>query len=429
MKLLIKNGRVIDPASGIDDHLDVLIEDGKIKERGKGIAGLNHEAEEIDAANLIVVPGLIDMHTHLREPGHEYKETIRTGSLAAAAGGFTTIVCMANTHPVNDNASVTRFIIGKAREEAVVNVLPVGAITKGLAGESLAEIGELKEAGIVALSDDGRTIMNSIVMRLGLEYAQTFSLPVICHCEDAHLSEGGVMNEGITSTYLGMRGIPPAAEEIIIMRDIALSAWTGHPVHIAHVSTAGSVRIIREAKKRGSRVTAETAPHYFSLKDEAVAGFDTATKVNPPLRSQQDVEAIKEGLRDGTIDVIASDHAPHSSMEKDVEYDNAAFGMVGLETSLPLTLSLVSDNVITLPHAIEKFTINPARILNIEKGHISVGADADITIIDPVAEFTVDRKTFRSKSTNSPFNGWSLRGRAAYTIVSGKKVFPLQESL
>lgn len=428
MALLIKNGRVIDPASGIDDYLDILIEDDKIKDIKKGITRSKVKIKEvIDAENLIVVPGLIDMHTHLREPGHEYKETIRTGSLAAASGGFTTIVCMANTNPVNDNASVTNFIIDRAEKEACVNVLPVGAITKDLMGESLAEIGELKEAGAVALSDDGMTIKNAEVMRRGLEYARSFSVPVICHCEDSDLSEGGVMNEGVTSTYLGMRGVPPAAEEIIIEREIALSEWTGHPVHIAHVSTAGSVRIIRDAKARGLKVTAETAPHYFSLTEEAVASFDTSTKVNPPLRSGKDVEAIKEGLRDGTIDVIASDHAPHSSLEKDLEFDNAAFGMVGLETSLPLTLSLVFNNVLTLPQAVEKYTINPARILNIDKGYLSAGADADITVIDLESEFTVDRDSFKSRSRNSPFHGWRLKGRAVYTVVSGKVVFPLKD--
>ncbi len=427
MALLIKKGRVIDPASGTDDVLDILIEDGKIKDLQKKItrpktAGV----EQIDAAGLIVVPGLIDMHTHLREPGYEYKETIQTGSWAAAAGGFTTIVCMANTNPVNDNASVTNFILDKAVKEACVNVLPVGSITKELKGELLTEIGELKEAGIVAVSDDGVTVKSAEVMRRGLEYARSFSVPVICHCEESDLAAGGVMNEGVTATYLGMRGIPPLAEEIIIEREIALSAWTGQPVHIAHVSTAGSVRIIREAKARGIMVTAETAPHYFSLTEDAVVSFKTDTKVNPPLRSREDMAAVKAGLQDGTLDVIASDHAPHSTLEKDVEFDNAAFGMIGLETSLPLALALVHDGTLTLSQMVEKYTLNPAKILQIDKGRLCPGADADITLIDIDSEFTVDRDSFRSKSRNCPFHGWHLKGRAVYTIVSGTVAFSLK---
>jgi len=423
MALLIKNGRVIDPASGSDDNLDILVENGKIKEIGTAIdlSGVR-VTEEIDAAKRIVTPGLIDMHTHLREPGYEYKETIKTGSLAAAWGGFTTVVCMANTNPVNDTASVTRFIVEKARSEACVHVLPVGAMTVGLQGELLTEVGELKEAGAVAVSDDGMGIKNAGIMRRALEYAQSFDMPVICHCEDRDLSLDGVMHEGMSSTFLGMRGIPPLAEEIMVARDIALAEWIGHRVHIAHVSTAGSVRIIREAKARGASVTAETAPHYFTLTDEAVSSFDTSAKVNPPLRSARDVEAVKQGLRDGTIDAIACDHAPHSSLEKNVEFDRAAFGMVGLETSLPLTLGLVHDRVLTLAQALEKLTVNPARILNLDKGRLAPGADADITIIDPETVYTVDKNRFQSKSKNSPFHGMQLKGRAAYTIVSGAVV-------
>jgi dihydroorotase len=425
MTLLIKNGRVIDPASGTDAHLDILIRGGKIQEMRRGIDTAEVPGlAAIDAAGLIVAPGLIDMHTHLREPGHEYKETIRSGAQAAAAGGFTTIACMANTSPVNDTAAVTNLILERARTTACVNILPVGAMTKGLQGEQLAEMGDLKDAGIVAVSDDGRTIGNAEVMRRGLEYARTFNLPVICHCEDSSLSRQGVMHEGITSTRLGMRGIPPVAEEIIVARDIALAAWTGQPVHIAHVSTAGSLRSIREAKSRGIPVTAETAPHYFSLTDEAVAAFDTATKVNPPLRSRADVAAVREALRDGTLDAIASDHAPHSSLEKDLEFDNAAFGMIGLETSLSLTLALVRENVLTIAQAIEKYTVRPARILHLNKGSLSPGADADITIIDPAAAWTVDRNRFFSKSKNSPFHGWRVQGKAVYTIIAGNVVFP-----
>ena len=427
MTLLIKNGRVLDPATGLDDYVDVLVEDGKIRALSKGIEPGAQRGEAgitvIDATGLLILPGLIDMHTHLREPGHEYKETIKSGSRAGAAGGFTSLVCMANTNPPNDSASVTEYILEKARKEACTNIFPVGALTKGLRGESLTEIGELKEAGVVALSDDGHSAKSASVMRRGLEYAKNFSLPVICHCEDHDLSARGVMHEGITSAYLGLQGIPSIAEEIIVARDIALSEWTRHPVHIAHVSTAGSVRIIREAKSRGVFITAETAPHYFTLTEEAVSTFDTSTKVNPPLRSAKDVEAIKEGLRDGTLDVIASDHAPHSSLEKDVEYDEAAFGIIGLETSLPLTLALVAQNVLSLKQAAEKLTCNPARVLNLNKGSLTIGSDADITIVDLNAEYAVDINAFKSKSKNSPFHRWRLKGCARYTIVSGKIVF------
>jgi dihydroorotase len=427
MSLLIKNGRVLDPASGLDDILDIFVENGKIRALAKNIAPPDSSEQKdcsiIDASNLLVTPGLIDMHTHLREPGHEYKETIKTGSMAGAAGGFTSLVCMANTSPPNDTAAVTELIIDRAAKEACTHVYPVGALTKGLQGESLAEIGELKEAGVVALSDDGHTIKNTEIMRRGLEYAKNFSLPVICHCEDTYLSSGRSMNEGVASAYLGLRGIPPIAEDIIVARDIALSEWTRHPVHIAHVSTAGSVRIIREAKSRGVNVTAETAPHYFILTDEAVNTFNTNTKINPPLRSAQDVEAIKEGLRDGTIDVIATDHAPHSSLEKDVEFDNAACGIIGLETALPLILTLVYQKVLDLKQAIQKLTSNPARIIKLNKGELSKGADADITIIDLEATVTVDINSFKSKSRNSPFHGWRLNGRVLYTIVAGTVVY------
>jgi dihydroorotase len=427
MALLIKNGRVLDPASGLDEIMDILIDGGRIRALACGLKAAAHSrAEEVsvlDAAGLVVLPGLIDMHTHLREPGHEYKETIQTGSRAAAAGGFTSIVCMANTSPPNDSASVTEFILEKARKEACVNIYPVGALTRGLKGEELTEIGDLKEAGVVALSDDGHTIKNAAIMRRGLEYARNFSLPVICHCEESDLAGSGVMHEGVTSALLGLRGIPAVAEEIIVAREIALSECTRHPIHIAHVSTAGSVQIIRAAKARGVKITAETAPHYFTLTEEAVRTFDTNTKINPPLRSAKDVEAIKEGLRDGTIDVIASDHAPHSSLEKDVEYDTAAFGIIGLETSLALTLQLVSQQVMSLSQAVKKMTANPAAILGLDKGRLCEGADADIVIVDIDQEYTVDVSAFKSKSRNSPFHGWRLKGRVLYTLVSGTMVF------
>jgi len=420
MVLLIRNARVFDPSKGLDDTLDILIEDGRIKAVGRDIEAQN-DCREIDAAGLLVTPGLIDMHTHLREPGHEYKETIASGARAAAAGGFTAVACMANTKPVNDCAATTRYILEKARE-ACVHVLPVAALTVGLQGKALTEMGDLKAAGAVALSDDGSSIADAQVMRLALEYASSFELPVLCHCEDSSLSAGGAIHEGTVSAVLGLRSIAPAAEELFTQRDIALAEWVGHPVHIQHVSTAGSVRIIREAKARGVRVTAETAPHYFTLTDEAVRSFDTNTKMNPPLRSAEDVAAIKAALADGTLDVIASDHAPHSSLEKDVEFDYAAFGIIGLETALPLTLALVREGTLTLAQAIEKLTCNPASILGCECASLSVGSVADLTIIDPERVWTFDSSHLCSLSCNSPFLGQSLTGRAAYTIVNGRIV-------
>jgi len=419
--LLIKSGRVIDPSAGIDDYLDILIDQGKIIEIGRGgERGKDSEITQIiDAQGKVVVPGLIDMHVHLREPGHEYKETIKTGCQAAACGGFTSIACMPNTNPVNDNQSVTEYILDRARREGCVNVFPVAAITKGLRGELLTEMGELKNAGVVAVSDDGKSIRNSELMRRSMEYAKNFNLLVICHCEDLDLGADGVMNEGFTSTRLGLKRIPNAAEEVIVARDILLAELTGCSIHIAHVSTEGSVRIIREAKSRGVKVTAETAPHYFSLSEEALESFDTNLKVNPPLRSKRDVEAIKKGLEDETLDVIATDHAPHSSLEKDVEFDYASSGMIGLETALPLALKLVKEKVLSLPELILKLTTNPARILGISKGSLNLGADADITIIDLSSKKKVDVNQFKSKSRNSPFHGWELEGEVLYTIVRG----------
>lgn len=423
--LLIKNGRVIDPANGIDDLRDIIIEQGAILEVRPGGTGKGKEngvEQVIDARGKIVVPGLIDMHVHLREPGHEYKETIRTGCRAAAAGGFTALACMPNTHPVNDNQSVTEYILDRARREGCVTVFPVGAITQGLKGEALAEMGELRAAGAVAVSDDGKTVHNSELMRRAMEYARTFNLPVICHCEDAAMTAEGVMNESFTSTRLGLKGIPNAAEEIVVARDIALAELTGCPVHIAHVSTEGAVRIIRDAKSRGVKVTAETAPHYFTLTEEQVSSFDTTMKVNPPLRSTRDVEAIKEGLKEGVLDVIATDHAPHSSLEKDVEFDYASPGMVGLETALALSLQLVAQGIVSLPALVATMTVHPAKILGIPKGTLSPGSDADITIIDVSMKTRIDVRKFYSKSRNSPFHGWELDGGAVYTIVKGKVI-------
>jgi dihydroorotase len=423
--LLIKNGRVIDPANGIDDQRDIIIEQGTIVEVRPGGTGKEkeHGAEQIiDARGKIVVPGLIDMHVHLREPGHEYKETIRTGCRAAAAGGFTALACMPNTQPVNDNQSVTEYILDRARREGCITVFPVGAITQGLKGEALAEMGELRAAGAVAVSDDGKTVHNSELMRRAMEYARTFNLPVICHCEDLAMTREGVMNESFTSTRLGLKGIPNAAEEIVVARDIALAELTGCPIHIAHVSTEGAVRIIRDARSRGVKVTAETAPHYLMLTEEQVSSFDTTMKVNPPLRSAQDVAAIKEGLKEGVLDVIATDHAPHSSLEKDVEFDYASPGMVGLETALPLSLQLVAQGIVSLPALVATMTVHPAKILGIPKGTLSPGSDADITVIDVSMKTRIDVRKFNSKGKNSPFHGWELDGGAVYTIVKGKVI-------
>lgn len=422
MSLLIKGGRVIDPANKTDGIFDILVEDGKIIEVASHVSRLTSHAEVIDAFGKVVVPGLIDIHVHLREPGYEWKETIKTGTAAAVAGGFTSVVCMANTSPVNDEPSVTEYILKKAREEGSCNVFPIGAISNGLKGEELANIGELKEAGCVAVSDDGRPVMNADLMRRALEYASSFGLTVISHAEDLTLAEGGTMNEGTVATRHGLRGIPNAAEDVMVARDIALVELTGARLHIAHVSTKGAVRIIRNAKARGAKVTAETAPHYFALTEEAVEGYNTSAKMNPPLRTAEDVEAIKEGLRDGTIDCIATDHAPHDLDSKDVEFPSAANGVVGLETSLPLTLRLVEEGVLTLSQAIEKMTVNPAKALDLNKGTLSVGADADITVIDLNEEWTVEQEKLKSKSKNTPFGGWKMRGRAVATIVGGKRV-------
>lgn len=426
MRLLIKSGLVIDPANNLEGIFDVLIEDGKIARVGKDIKISDKKTSAftvIDAKNKIVVPGLVDMHCHLREPGYEYKETIATGTRAAAAGGFTTICCMPNTEPANDNRSVTDFILTQAKKEGVVNVLPIGAITKGLKGEDLAEIGELVEAGCIAISDDGSPVMNAGIMRLGLEYVRAFGIPVISHCEDTNLSAEGVMNEGLVSTELGLVGIPSAAEEIMVARDLLLAELTRSRVHIAHVSTAGSVRLIREAKKRGIKVTGETCPHYFTLTEEEVRGYNTNAKVNPPLRTHRDVEAIKEGLKDGTIDAIATDHAPHAVQEKEVEFNFAPSGIVGLETTLPLCLRLVDEGVLTLEEVIAKLTIKPARILGLKKGSLSIGSDADITIIDMDRSFVINPDVFKSKGKNSPFTGWKVKGAAITTIVDGKVVY------
>ena len=418
MKLLIKNGRVIDPVSGTDAVMDVLVDGSIVAEIAKNISASG--AECIDAGGLVVAPGLIDMHTHLREPGFEHKETIETGSRSGVKGGFCALVPMANTDPVADSVKVIELINKLARESAWTHIYPVAAVTRGLKGKELVQIGDLKDAGAVALSDDGRPLADGKVFSVALECANMYGLPVISHCEDLSLTEGGCMHEGEVSASLGLKGIPAEAEETMVARDIALARLAGGRLHIAHVSCARSVEHIRAAKREGLRVTAETAPHYFSLTDEAVQESGTNAKMNPPLRTAADVEAIKEGLSDGTIDAIATDHAPHATSEKEVDFSVAPFGIVGLETCLPLVITkLVDEGVLTLSEAIAKLTLAPARILNLPTGRLEAGARADITVFDPEAEVTVDATRFESKSRNTPFDGWRLRGRAIHVIVAG----------
>lgn len=421
MKLLIKGGTVLDPASRKAFPKDILLADGKIAETG---VDLNADGAAIlDAAGKLVAPGLIDMHVHLREPGFEAKETIYSGTRAAAAGGFTTVACMPNTNPVTDNAAIILFIKNLALTKGAVNVYPIGAITRESKGKELAEMGDMQQAGAVAFSDDGNPVMNADLMRKAMQYAHMLDLPIISHCEDKNLSAGGAMHEGYMSTMLGLKGIPAAAEEVMIARDIILTAETGCRLHIAHVSTAGSVQMIREAKAKGVKITAEATPHHFTLTAETVSGYNTATKVSPPLRIDTDIAAVKEGLADGTIDVIASDHAPHTIEEKDVEYDLAPFGMVGLETTIGMVWTeLVATGVLTPLQAIEKMTVHPAAILGIPKGTIQKGADADITIIDPALSWVVDPEQFASKGRNSPFAGRRLQGKAWATIVGGRVI-------
>jgi dihydroorotase len=423
---LLRHGRVIDPAQGMDMTADVLVSDGRIADIKPHLdigADRLQGLQELDLSDHWVVPGLFDMHVHLREPGEEYKETIATGTRAAVAGGYTAVACMPNTQPVNDCAAITEFILKRAQEQGVCHVFPVGAISKGLEGQEMAEMGELCAAGAVAITDDGRPVMNSQLMRRALEYARIFNLLVISHAEDLNLSRGGLMNEGPVATLYGLRGIPRAAEEVMVARDLLLAEHTRGKLHLAHVSTAGAVRLIRDAKSRGVAVTAETAPHYFSLTENDVVGFDSHFKMNPPLRSRADVAAIKAGLADGTLDAIATDHAPHSVLEKDTEFDVAANGIVGLESALPLILDLVRAGTLTPGEAIAKVSTNPARILGLPIGSLECGAAADITVIDPHASYRLDCATFQSKGRNCPFHGRELQGRAALTMVAGKIVF------
>jgi len=422
MKRLIKNGRVVDPASGTDETLDILLEGPSIADVDKKIAAKG--AEILDAAGLVVAPGFIDMHVHLREPGYERKETIATGLAAALAGGFTGVCCMPNTDPVNDCASVTRYILERARASSPVAVYPIGAVTRGSAGEELAPYSELREAGVRAISDDGHPVKKSSVMRRALEYAGSLGLLVIDHCEDPDLAEGGVMHEGEVSVRLGLKGIPAEAESIPVLRDIALSALTGRPVHIAHASTRQSVEAIRAAKKRKIRVTAEATPHHFTLTHEAVASFDTRTKMNPPLRPREDVDAVIAGLADGTLDVIATDHAPHTYEEKLQEYDRAPNGIIGLQTAVPLALDrLVRTGRVSLARIVDAFSSAPARILGLEnKGAIRVGADADLTLLNLRKEFCFREADVLSLSRNSPYFGMKLKGAVAGVFIAGEKV-------
>jgi dihydroorotase len=427
MKIVIRSGRIIDPSQGIDAVGDLVIENGKIEEvkmqksKGRGQGPEKYKgAKEIDAAGKLVLPGLVDLHVHLREPGFEYKETIRTGTAAAVRGGITTVCCMPNTNPVNDNASVTEFILKKAASEGSCRVYPIGAITKGQKGEELAEMSIMCEAGCVAFSDDGRPVMDSLMMRRALEYSKVMQVPLISHCEDLSLSAGGVMNEGLLSVMLGLKGIPAQAEEIMVARDIALAELTGGRLHIAHISTEGSVALVRAAKKRGiADVTAETCPHYFSATEEEVGNYRTEAKVNPPLRKKGDVEAIKQGLRDGTIDVIATDHAPHHRDEKLGEFDLAPSGISGLETSLGLSMKLVDEGVLTLAQLIEKMAFMPAKIMGLTKrgiGMIKSGGNADLAIIATKKKYKVNAENFISKGKNTPFDGWILAARPVVTI-------------
>src|SRR3981081_1068590 len=415
---IIRNGRVIDPANKRDEIGDLYIADGKIVGSKTEIKNQKQKINEIDASNLIIAPGLIDIHVHLREPGFGHKETIESGARAAAAGGFTTIVCMPNTAPAADKPATIAWIKDRAKETACVNVLPTGAISKNIAGEELAPIGSLGQAGVVAITDDGHCIQKDELMRRAVEYARMVGLPVLDHCQDYNLVGNGVVNEGYWSTLLGLPGWPAAGEEAIVMRNILLAELCDHQIHCQHVTAAGSVRLIREARARGVKISGEVCPHHIALTDEAIQNFDTNYKINPPLRSQADVDALLEGIADGTLSILASDHAPHSDFEKEVEFDAAPFGILGLETELCLFIDLLvhKHRKIDIVRLIGMYTVEPARLLKLDAGTLSVGAAADITLIDPGMEWMVQAKQFQSASRNTPFDGWKLRGRAVRTI-------------
>ena len=421
---LFKNGRVLDPANHRDAIGDVLVLDGVIAAEGTVVPA---DVETVDCTGLLVTPGLIDLHVHLREPGQSAKETIASGARAAAAGGFTTVVCMPNTSPSIDSASVVSWVLEKARTEACVRVLATGALSKGIAGEEMAPIGALKKAGVVALTDDGRCIQNHELMRRALEYAKMFGLVVMDHCQDYSLVGKGVMHEGYWSTVLGLPGWPAAGEELIVQRNALLAELTGTPIHCQHLSAAGSVRVLREARGRGVPLSGEVCPHHIALTDASLQGYDTNFKMNPPLRSEEHVEALLEGIADGTITILASDHAPHCSFEKEVEFDQAPFGILGLETEVGIFLDILvhKKKVIDLKRFVEMYTVNPARLLGLNSGTLNAGAPADVTVIDPGLEWTVDRDASFSLSRNTPFHGWELRGRAVRTMVGGKTVWKL----
>ncbi len=434
MDYLLRSGRVIDLSNkgdqALDAQLDVLIQGGKIAAIGKGLAAPKG-VKEIDASGKLVLPGLVDLHVHLREPGHEYKEDIASGSRAAAAGGVTTMCCMPNTNPVNDCRTVTDLMVRRAADAGLARVFPIGAISKGLLGKTLAEFGEMKEAGIVAVSDDGRPVMDAGLMRRALEYGKTFDLPVVQHAEDLSLAEGGVMNEGEVATRVGLRGQPPQAESIMVARDIELVEWTGAQYHVAHASTGRTMALVRDAKRRGLPVSCEVAPHHFTLTDLACEHYDTNMKVAPPLRAESDRQALLEAIADGTVDCIATDHAPHSGVEKDVEFDCASCGMLGLETMLTLTLGLVKDGVISLQQAVSLMTRKPSELFRLGNGigTLDLGTPADIVVVDPEKKWVVDRAKMHSKSHNTPFHGKAVQGAVELTFLAGKVVFDPMESL
>lgn len=421
LQLHLRRARLLDPKAGVDREQDLVLAEGRVARIGRGLA-TPFDAIAVDVEGLLLVPGLIDLHAHLREPGEEYKETIDSASASAAAGGFTAVCAMPNTTPPNDNRAVTEFIKARAAEVAGVRIHPVGAVSRGLLGETLADIGDLKDAGVVALSDDGRPVTNARLMRRVLEYSRSFGLPVIQHAEDLDLSEGGVMHEGPSATRAGLCGQPAEAEHVLVARDLALCALTGGRYHVAHVSTAASVRLIREAKRAGLPVTCEVTPHHLTLSDEACLSYDTATKVNPPLRAASDVDALRQALADGTIDAVATDHAPHTSIEKLVEFDHAAFGMIGFETAVPLVLRLCASGELPLGAAVDRLSASPARVLGLPGGTLPEGSVADLTCIDPEEVWVVEPERLRSKSRNTPFAGTKMKGRAVLTLVGGKIV-------
>jgi dihydroorotase len=417
VNLLIKNGRVIDPARKLDATTDILILDGKIRSIG---TTTNNDVPQWDASGKVVAPGFFDIHVHLREPGTEEAETIATGGNAAVAGGFAAVAAMPNTKPPNDNPSITSYILSEARRSSPALVFPIGAVTKEQKGETLAEIGEMVEAGIAGISDDGKPVMDGRLFRRALEYAQLFNIPVIQHCEDLHLSRGGVMNEGATSTRLGLKGIPSAAEDTMVSRDLILAEVTGGKYHVAHLSTRRAVEMVRRAKAQGLRITAEVTPHHFALTDAAVAEYDTNAKMNPPLRTQDDVNALRDGITDGTIDAIASDHAPHHPNLKMLEFDKAPFGIIGLETAVGLAMTQLK---LPLGRLIELFSLNPQRIMKVAAWGLFEGSDANLTVLDPARQWKFDVNHSRSKSRNSPFHGWEMKGKAVATVVRGKVVY------